>query len=126
MKMMTDLYNLMNEVNNMFYKEALKKFDIDLLEIENGYKVIAEIPGFKKENINITFEEGSLTIEAKREKEDGKYLIKERSDLDVKRVINLGDIEEESLTAKYENGLLTVTIITKEPDVKKPISINIE
>lgn len=126
MKMMNELYSLMNEVNNMFYKEALKRFDIDLLEIENGYKVIAEIPGFKKENISVTFEDGSLTIEAKREKEEGKYLVKERSDANVKRVINFGDIVEESMTAKYEDGLLVVTIITKAPEVKKPVLINIE
>ena len=123
---MNELYGLMNEVNNMFYKEALKRFDIDLLEIENGYKVIAEIPGFKKENINVTFEDGSLTIEAKREKEDGKYLVRERSNSNVKRVINFGDINEESMTAKYENGLLTVTIITKPIEAKKALSINIE
>ena len=111
----------------MFFNEAsFKSFPIDVLEISGGYEVYAEIPGVAKEDISLTFKDGSLTIEAKKNKTEGKYLIKERSSTPFKRVIDFGDIDEDSLSAKYDNGILKVTILVKEPEVKTPKSIIIE
>lgn len=125
--MMNEFYGLVNELNNMFFKEAsFKSFPIDVLEIKGGYEVYAEIPGVSKEDISLTFKEGSLTIEAMKNKTEGKYLIKERSSTPFKRVVDFGDIEEDSLSAKYDNGILKVTILVKEPEVKSPKSIIIE
>lgn len=125
--MMNEFYGLVNELNNMFFNEAsFKSFPIDILEIKGGYEVYAEIPGVAKEDISLTFKDGSLIIEAKKNKSEGKYLVKERTSTPFKRVIDFGDIEEDSLSAKYENGILKVTILVKEPEVKSPKSITIE
>ena len=96
------------------------------IEAENGYRVIAEIPGVKKENIQIEFEDGILTITANADKaENVKYLIHERNSQKLKRSINFGDIDEDTIKANYNNGLLVVDIDVKkeEEKVKKTIEI---
>lgn len=107
--------NVIDELNDFFYGQGgYKGFPVDLIEIENGFKVVAEMPGVLKEDIKIEFEDGILTIEADRRKnENEKYLINERLTTHLKRKINLGDINEDTITAKLDNGLLTIAILTK-------------
>ena len=124
--MRNDLYSLVNEFNNLFYDGGYKGFPVDVIEAENGYRVIAEIPGVKKENIQIEFEDGILTITANADKaENVKYLIHERNSQQLKRSINFGDIDEDTIKANYNNGLLVVDIDVKkeEEKVKKTIEI---
>lgn len=125
---MYSLDNVFDELNNFFYGQGgYKSFPLDLMEIKNGYVVVAEMPGVAKENIKMNFEDGILTIEATRKKdEEAKYLIDERDTTLLKRSINFGDINEDSITAKLENGLLIVTIMTKAPEEKPKKMITIE
>ncbi|MDE5714624.1 MAG: Hsp20 family protein [Anaeroplasmataceae bacterium] len=120
--------SVFNELNNMFYGQGgYKSFPLDLVEIKDGFTVIAELPGVNKEDIQMSFEDGILTIEADRKKDaDAKYLINERDVMHLKRSINFGDIHEDTISAKLENGLLTVTIMTKVPEEKPKRSISIE
>lgn len=125
--MRNDLQFFMNELNSIFYQESYKSFPIDVLETNEGYQVIAEIPGVNKENIEISFEDETLTILVNKEKtNDQKYLLHERSNSKMKRAIYFKDIQEESLSAKYENGLLNITIKVKVPEIKEKKSIVIE
>lgn len=127
--MRNELQSLMEELNNMFYTcgGSTRTFPVDVLEEKNAYKVYAEIPGVKKEDINVTFEEGTLTITAAVEaNKDKKYLIRERSGLKYSRNIYFGDIDEESIQGKYENGVLEVTITTKAPEEKPKKVIEIQ
>ena len=124
--MRNDLYSLVNEFNNMFYDGGYNGFPVDVIETENGYKVVAEIPGVKKEDIQIEFEDGVLSISANMPKIDTntKYLIHERRNQKLRRTINFGDSDEDTIKANYENGLLMVDInIKKEEKVKKTIEI---
>lgn len=120
--------SVFNELNNMFYGQGgYKSFPVDLIEIKNGFIAVAEMPGVQKEDIKMNFEDGVLTIEADRKKdENAKYLINERDVMHLKRSINFGDIHEESIQAKLENGLLTITIMTKVPEEKPKRTITIE
>lgn len=122
------LNNVFDELNNFFFGQGgYKSFPVDLVEIENGYQVIAEMPGVQKDDIKISFEDGVLTIEADRSKdENAKYLINERDVLHLKRSLSFGEINEDSINAKLENGLLFVTIKTKEPEEKPKKTIIIE
>ena len=127
--MRNELQSLVEELNNMFYTcgGQTRSFAVDVVEEKNAYKVLAEIPGVKKENINVTFEEGTLTITATQDKaKDIKYLIHERNNLKYSRSIYFGDIDEESINAKYENGILEVTITTKAPEEKPKKVIEIQ
>lgn len=130
--MRTQLYDFMNDLERMFsYDEATKRIPVDVLQTEDGYQVIAEAPGLAKENFNITFENGFLTILANVDNNgdnadnvEAKYLIKERRLMSLKRVINFGDINEKEIKAKYENGLLLVDIvINKEEKQKRAILV---
>lgn len=125
---MYNLNKMFDDFNNMFYgKGGYKNIVVDLVEIQNGFLVIAELPGVRKEDVKMSFEDGILTIEATRSKdENAKYLISERDTMQLKRSINFGEINEESISAKLENGLLTVTIKTKIPEEKVKKSIVIE
>ena len=116
------------DLNTLFYGQGgYKSFPVDMIEIENGFQVIAEMPGVLKEDVKMSFEDGALTIEADRKKDaDAKYLINEREVLRLKRTINFGEINEDSINAKMENGLLYVTIKTKAPEEKPKKTIIIE
>lgn len=127
-KKMTSLEKVFNELDNMFYGNGgYRSFPLDLSEIENGYLVVAEMPGVTKENVKIEFEDGILTISAKKSKDEhATYLINERDTLPLKRSISFGDIDEDTITAKMENGLLMVTIKTKVAEEKPKRTIEIE
>lgn len=123
--MRNDLYNMFNELNNMFYDGGYKGFPIDVIEVENGYQVECEMPGIQKEDLKVTFENGELTIEATPKKEkDRKYLIHERSNQKLRRTINMGnEVDEEKITAKFENGILVINLFNKEVKAHKQIVI---
>ena len=120
--------DVFDELNNFFYGQGgYKSFPVDMIEIENGFKVIAEMPGVQKEDVHMNFEDGVLTIEADRKKDENeKYLINERETTHLKRSISFGDIHEDTIQAKLENGLLIVTILTKKPEEKPKRKIIIE
>ena len=124
--MRNDIYSLVNEFNNMFYDGGYKGFPLDVIEEDDGFKVIAEIPGVKKEDIQIEFEDGVLAISATMPKFDKntKYLIHERRNQKLRRTINFGDINEDSIKASYDNGLLVFDLLVKkEEKTKKTIEI---
>lgn len=125
--MRNELYDFANQLNNMFYGNGgYKSFPIDVIDCGNEYKVLAELPGIKKEEIDIQFEDSTLTITATPNKEhkDNKYLIHERNNMKLSRSIYFNDIEEDNIKASLENGILCVTItLKKEEKVKKNIVI---
>jgi len=95
----------------------------DILEVENGYELHIDVPGFDKEDIKINLDKGYLTIEAKKEEvkeEDNKhYVRRERFTGACARSFYVGDdIREEDVKAKYENGTLNL-FIPKEGTNKK-------
>ncbi len=106
----------------------------DVIETENGLKLTTELPGVKKEDINVELDEGYLTITAsmnknsEETKDDGKYIKKERHSGSYKRSFYIGDnVTKEDIKAKFENGILTVSFSTKTQNNKnKTHIINIE
>ena len=88
----------------------------DVKELEDAYVVEAELPGMKKENINLQFENN-------KEDENGRIIHQERSFSDVKRQYQFDNVDENGIKAAYENGMLNVTLPKKE---KKESSYNIQ
>ena len=125
--MRNEIQSLMEELNDMFYTNGgYKSFPVDVVMEENAYKVYAEIPGVSKENIKITFDDGTLLISASNNKSnDIKYLVRERNNQKYQRELYFGDIKEDSISAKYDLGVLEVTINlkAKEEKAKKVIEI---
>ena len=108
--------------------DEVKPVDIrcDIYEKDGMYHIEADAPGFRKEDIQIEFDNGYMTISA--EKEDSKedknknYIKKERSYGKFERQIYIGNIEEEKIDAKFEDGILHITV-PKEESKKKLIDI---
>lgn len=108
-------FRLFNEQNENCATAFPMKADI-LQDKENFY-VSVEMPGVKKENITISLKDGYMTIdalrEAKKEAGDVYYTRKERFYGHASRSFYVGDASEEDISAKYEDGVLNVTIPTK-------------
>lgn len=101
----------------------------DIFESENAYRLDVEVPGFAKEDIKLNFKDGYLTIEAsaKAHEEEGFTAIRqERLMGEASRQFYLGEVDESAITAKYENGILTVLVPKMKPEEAKPHSIEIE
>ena len=125
--MFNELYGLSDQLNKIFYGATERSFPVDIIEGDGFYLVNAEIPGVNKDKIEVTFEDSTLTIKAEANNDtEKKYVINERGNKNYERKFYFGDIEEESLSAKYENGVLSVTINLKKPEEKQKRVITIE
>lgn len=101
---------------------------MDISETDNQFLISAELPGMKKEDININLENRRLTISGERkfeQKEDGEtYHRVETRYGSFSRSFQLpNSVDEESVQAKYEDGLLKITIDKTEDKVKKQIEV---
>ena len=93
---------------------------VDLYEDKNHVYVRAELPGVRREDINVEVVDGYLTLQATRKQKRGE---KEES-FSISRSVCLSDeIKGANISATYENGVLTVTLPKKEE--AKPRKINV-
>ena len=117
-----------------FYDDMFDVFDTskgmncDIYEKDGIYHVEMDIPGYKKNEINIECHKGTLTIKAKKEfkkeeHEGKKYLRRERRFNSTERSFYLGDIDEDKIKAEYVDGTLNITVPTKAEIAKRTISI---
>jgi len=112
-----------------FDNQAQAQFRIDVKEDDGAYVVQAEIPGVKKENINVTINGNQVAISAeiKREREDKqgeKVLRSERYYGKVYRAFSLAqDVDEGSAQAKYNEGVLELRLPKKAAVTSKKLAI---
>ena len=116
----------------VFYDEKFDAMKTDIKETPNSYEMEIEMPGFDKEDISVSVENGYMTIGAeKKEKEEDKndahrYVRKERS-VACQRSYYIGDTEESTIKARYDKGVLYVSVPKKEekkPEGKRSIAID--
>jgi HSP20 family protein len=94
---------------------------IDLYEDESNYFVEAELPAFSKKEIDVEVEKDRLILKGSR-KEEGKN---GKSEISFHRSVLIPNaVKTEKVAAKYENGLLTVTI--PKADAIKPLRIEVQ
>lgn len=94
----------------------------DIREYQNKYIMEIDLPGLKKDDININYENGYLTIKASKtiEPKPDSYIRKERFHGEVKRSFYIGEKKETDIKANYELGILTISF-PKEDTPKKNI-----
>lgn len=105
---------------------------VDIHELDGHYEITAEIPGLKREEIDVTVNDGVLTISAEKNEEDkeekeGKVIRRERRYGKFLRSFNLGsDVHEEDISGKFEDGVLTLSIpkMEEKSPIQKRIEIN--
>ena len=114
---------------SFFGRNAVADFKTDITENEKEYILEAELPGFKKEDINIDIDNNYLTISAERKYENtekdkkGRLIRQERYSGSMSRSFYVGeDITQDEIKAKFENGVLKIDIPKKEPKAKLPES----
>ncbi|HSI94812.1 MAG: Hsp20/alpha crystallin family protein [Methylophilaceae bacterium] len=106
------------------------QFKMDVKEDDKGYAVHAEIPGVKKEDIHVTIDgnQVSISAEVKQEKEvkEGEKLLRsERYYGKVARSFALAsDIDEAAAQARYDNGVLELTLPKKTVTAAKKLTIS--
>lgn len=102
----------------------------DIIEKENGYNFLIDIPGISKEDIKISLEEGNLEISISLKNEENKeikFLHKERFYGTAVRTYYVGDhIKNEDIKASYDNGVLNIFIPKKEIVKEEKTFINID
>ena len=106
----------------------------DVKESDKGFEMKIDLPGFKKEDVKATLEDGYLTINASRsasndeKDEDGKYIRKERYEGNCSRSFYVGEnLTDEDIHAKFEAGTLKIDIPKKQaPEIEKQKFIAIE
>ena len=119
--------------NPLYGKNAKNMMKTDIREHEAGYELDIDLPGFKKDEITVDLENGYLTISAAKgldkdeEDKKGKCIRKERYAGTMQRSFYVGDaITHEDIKAKFENGILSLTIPKKDAkavETKKSIAI---
>lgn len=128
-----DLFNMVDD----FIPESLQKmretiwdtFKVDVRETVNEYVVEAELPGIKKEEVDISLNEGRLTISVEREEiteeRADEYVHKERKTGSMKRSLYLENAKPETGNAKLHEGVLSV-IVPKDTQSDASSKIDIE
>lgn len=119
--------------NPLYGKHAKNLMKTDVRETENSYELDIDLPGFKKDEIQASVENGYLTISAakgldKDEKDkEGNYIRRERYAGECSRSFYVGDgLTENDIQARYEDGILKLSVPKQVPQSapeKKYISI---
>ena len=118
----------------LYGKHAANVMKTDVHEHDEGYEVDIDLPGFKKDEIKLDLENGYLSVSAAKgiEKEDkdkkGRLIRQERYSGAMQRSFFVGDaITEEDIKAKFEDGVLKLSIPKKEaPKIPEKKTIAIE
>ena len=103
-------------------------FKIDIQDNDTEYTIEAELPGVKKEDVEITLNDGRLNLSVKKEEvsenKSKKYIHRERKYAQMSRSILLADADDEGIKAKLEEGVLTIQVPKKQhEDTSKRIMI---
>ena len=107
----------------------------DVKDEGDHYSLIMDLPGFDKQDVKLHLKDGALTIEATTKKENdekdenGKYLRRERFQGTCTRSFFVGEhLTEEDIKARFDGGVLTVTVPKKEakPQIEEKKYIAIE
>ena len=96
-------------------RSELPAFRTDIRDEGDHFLLEADLPGFRKEDIDLHLQNGVLTITARHqeeheEKKEGKYLCRERRAGSCARAFDVSGIREEDITAAFEDGVLKLTL----------------
>ena len=113
-----NLFDVFDNFEKKFFgntNASLPAFRTDIQDKGDHYLLEADLPGFNKGDIDLHLQDGVLTITAKHQetsekKEEGKYLCRERRCGSYQRSFDVSGIQEENITAAYDNGVLKLTL----------------
>ena len=130
------MMDLFNDLDRYFFgngqrPESAMSCKTDIQDKGDSYLLSAELPGFKKEDIKLDLEGDLLTISAthsdeSEKKNEGGYLCRERHFGSYSRSFDLSGVKADEIKAKYENGVLKLTMPKKENTLPEARHLEIE
>ena len=99
----------------LYGKHAKNMMKTDVKETSNGYEMDIDLPGFKKDEVNVELDNVYLTISAAKgldkdeQDNEGRYIRQERYAGQCSRSFYIVDVRPENVAAKYEDGILHLT-----------------
>lgn len=113
------------------FKKDKNLMKTDIKEMNDKYVIDIDLPGFDKENIKLSLDNGYLNISAHQEREENdentKYVHKERFYGECSRSFYVGDIiEEDDIDAEFKNGILKISIPKKQEQIEQKEKKQIE
>lgn len=100
----------------LYGKHARNMMKTDIREKDDSYELIVDLPGFKKDEVSIDVKDGYLSISAAKglDKDEsdkiGRVIRQERYAGTCSRSFYVGDVKPEEVSAKFENGILTLDV----------------
>lgn len=123
--MFDDMYGMrpfFGNRNSLYGKNAKNLMKSDIRETDDAYELDIDLPGFKKEEVNLKLDQGYLTIAASKglDKDDedkkGHYIRRERFAGACSRSFYVGDqLKPEDISAKFEDGILKIHLPKAAP-----------
>lgn len=119
----SDPFEMMVPTRNALYgKHGKNLMKTDVRETENSYELDIDLPGFKKDEVKVELKDGYLTVSAAKgldkdeQDKKGRYIRQERYAGTMSRSFYVGEgVKPEDLHAKYEDGILQVTVPKEAP-----------
>ena len=136
----TDVWGLQSDINRLFdafmtpFERTEMKRDLsprlDVAETKDKYEIKAELPGMDEKDIDLSMDDGVLTISGEKKTEtqsdDKGYYLKECSYGSFSRSIRLPEnIDDDRIAAKFDKGVLMIDVPKKEPTTAKSRKITI-
>lgn len=120
-----DLFNIFNDMDNDLFGGAMpmNSCRTDIRDEGDKYVMESELPGFEKEDIKLDINGSYLVISAERRTESsekdekGNFIRRERSFGSYKRSFDIPDVDVDKISAGYKNGILTIDLPKKQPEV---------
>lgn len=120
---------LMGRIMNTFWDD--RKLNVDIKELPDRYEVKTDLPGFEKSEIDVQYNHDILSIAAEHKTEteaaeEGRYLRRERSTSSYRRQFVVKNIDEDKISGKFDNGVLTLQLpkTQREETIGKSITID--
>ena len=125
-RMQERMSRLLEEFDRFAFEREITA-PLDVIDEGDRFRIVVDLPGFNKEDINVYVENGDLVIKAERkeekEEEGRNFIRKERKYGEVYRRVSLpSEVDIDKISAKYNNGVLEI-IIPKVEKEKKVIKI---
>lgn len=130
-KKFNDDFNVFKFDESLFKNTLIPTYpDTDIKRVDDAFVVQIDIPGYDKNNIDISYENDVLsvsgTVDEEETKEDEKYFVKERRMKSFSKKWILKNTTSKGITAKCENGVLTIKVPLRESEDKTENKIKID
>lgn len=131
-KSFSDDFNVFKFDESLFKNTQIPTYpDTDIKRVDDAFVVQIDVPGYDKNNIDISYENDVLSVsgtvnEENETKEDEKYFVKERRMKSFSKKWILKNTTSKGITAKCENGVLTIKVPLRESEDETENKIKID